>query len=795
MRRYRGNLILNVTGLAIGLTGFLLISFYVFHELSYDRFHENYKNIYRIKVLIQLERSSIDQALTARPMSRVLMSEYPEVEHAARIFRPGVMQVKNEDVRFNEERVLFADSSFFSVFDFKLLRGDPKTVLVNPKSIVITQDYAKKYFGNEDPVGRKLILQSDSNLCTVTGVVQNIPSNSHMKFDILGSLNTINSDRENSGWTNHTVYTYIVLKNGTGRKDFESRLAGIVTKYVGPKIKDVIGITLDEFQRSGNKFEYRLEPLKDIHMKGAPQDRLEPPGSLTNVFIFSLIALLILLIAIINYINLATAMSAGRAKEAGVRKVCGSDKTGLILRFIGESMIIVSIATIIALVLVQVLLPYFNYLTGQDLSMDLLSGYRGILIISGLILFTGTAAGSYPAFILASYNPVAVLKGTLNPGSVSKTLRSILVVFQFTVSVVIIIGAMVIYSQLHFMTSYDIGIDKKNLIIINRSDVLGKQIESFKQQVMQIPGVENAGNTTAFPGKGFFHTAMILGDDPSETTSWINVGSVSYGFAEAMGIKLAEGRFFSKEFGTDTMSVVLNESAMKLLNFKDPLGKYILHPVDHGHADRLKIIGIMKDFNIESLHSGITPVCLTFMPGNYAGYLCIRLNGKNISKTIGSIEKLWTQYTDRQPFQYSFFEDEYDSLYDMEIKSGRIFILFALLAIFIACLGLIGLITYMTDIRRREVGVRKTFGATGSTIVSLFSGEVIILILIASLIAYPIAWTGMRLWLGGFAEKIRVSPLIYIVASLLVLGIGWLSIIYMALKAAATSPAKALGYR
>jgi putative ABC transport system permease protein len=749
MRRYKGNLILNVTGLAIGLTSFLLISLYVYHELSYDRFHENYRNIYRIKVLIQLERSSVDQALTSGLMSRALLTEYPDVEHAVRIYHTRPMVVKYDDVRFIEEKVLFADSSFFNVLDFKLLRGDPKTVLVNPNSIVITQDYARKYFGTEDPLGRKLILQSDSNLCTVTGVVQNIPSNSHLKFDILGSLNTLKYLDAGNAWLNHNVYTYIVLKDGKGKENFESGLTGIVTKYVGPKIKEVLGITLEEFQKSGNNFEYRLEPIKDIHMKGAPQDRLEPEGSMMNVIIFSLIALLILVIAIINYVNLATAMSAGRAKEAGVRKVCGSDKTGLIFRFIGESMIIVAAATLIAMVLVPVLLPYFNHISGKNVSMELLSGYRGILIVSAMILFTGTAAGAYPAFILASYNPVEVLKGTLNPGSVSKTLRSILVVFQFTVSIVIIIGAIVIYSQLHYMTAYDIGIDKSNLIIVNRSDVLGRQIETFRQQLLEIPGVKSSGYSTAFPGKGFYHTAVIPGGDPSETTCWINQGIVSYDYAETMGIKLAEGRFFSREYGTDTMSVILNQSAVKLLNFKDPLGKYILHPNNRDQYDKLKIIGIMKDFNIESLHSGIKPVCLTFMPGNYAGYLCIRLNGINMKEAISSVEKLWAQYSGSQPFQYSFFEDEYNSLYESEIKSGRIFIIFAILAIFIACLGLIGLITYMTDIRRREVGVRKTFGATGSTIVSLFSGEVIMLILIASLIAYPLAWAAIRVWLSA----------------------------------------------
>jgi putative ABC transport system permease protein len=796
MKKHSGYFILNIIGLTIGLTSFLLITLFVINELSYDRFNKNYENIYRIKVIGMMAGSSLDMAVTAPPMSEALLKDYPEVEHAVRLFKSAsnTWLVRYGESRFNEDRVLFADSSFFSVFDFKLLRGDPKTVLANPRSMVLTEKYARKYFGNEDPIGKRISLEADTNLYTITGIVQNVPANSHFKFDMLGSLITLRNSKS-TNWIGHSFYTYIKLKNGIKKSDFESKLPDVVIKYVGPQLKQFIGVTLEDFRKAGNQFAYELEPLKDIHLKGAPQYPLEPSGSLPNVYIFSVIALLTLVIAVINYINLATAKSAGRAKEVGVRKVSGSDTSKLILQFIGESVMTVTIATIIASVLVIVLIPLFDQLTGKEISMQLFSGLKSIPWLLILIIFVGTAAGSYPAFVLASFNPVEVLKGTMSPGSISRKLRGILVVFQFFVSIVIIIGAFVVYSQLNFMTSADMGIEKKNLFIVKRPDVLGNQLESFKEQVLQVPGVEKVGNATAVPGKLYSNNAFFLDDDPTKTTHLIMQDQISFGYPEAMGIKLASGRFFSKEYGTDTLAVLINETAVKSLGLSDPLGKYLLQPSGPGQFVKRKIVGVMKDFNIESMHKKIAPVCLTLMPGNYPGFLCLRLNGNNIQETIKSVEKVWKDYSKNQPFQYSFFADDFNKLYETEIKAGRIFILFSILAILIACLGLIGLITFMTTVRTREIGIRKAYGATKNTVVGLLSKEIIILIIISSFLAYPAAFFGVRMWLEGFAEKVSVSPFIYMFASIIGLAIGWFAIIHQALKAANYNPADALRYK
>ncbi|HEX2975786.1 MAG TPA: FtsX-like permease family protein, partial [Bacteroidales bacterium] len=591
-------------------------------------------------------------------------------------------------------------------------------------------------------------------------------------------------------------YTYIVLKDGISKDATEAKFPELLTKYVGPQIKQFLGITIEDFQKAGNQFSYHLEPLKDIHLRGAVQYPIEPGGSLTNVYIFAIIAFLILVIAIINYINLATAKSAGRAREVGIRKVSGSHKSGLILQFLGESFIIVSIAAVLASLFVLVLTPLFSQLTGKEISTGLFSGYQGYVGLAALIIFVGTAAGFYPAFMLASYKPVDVLKGTMNPGSVSKTMRGILVVFQFAVSIIIIIGAFVVYRQLDFMTSADMGLDKQNLLVVRRPDKLGTKLESFKEQLLSIPGVVKAGNSLAVPGKLYSNNAFLLDDDPTKATHLIYQDAVSYNYAETMGVKLAEGRFFSKEYGNDTLSMVLNEAAVKSLGLSNPIGKYILQPSGRpGNFVKRQVIGIMKDFNIQSMHMKIPPVCYTFMPGNYEGYLCIRLNSNDIQSTIRKIEALWKEYSNRQPFQYTFFDEEFNRLYETEYKAGRLFILFAVLAIFIACLGLTGLITYMTTIRTKEIGIRKTYGGTESSIIALFSREVVVLILISSLFAYPVAFFGIRIWLETFAEKTSVSPLIYLVSSLIGFTIGWFSIMYHAVKAAGYNPSEALRYK
>jgi putative ABC transport system permease protein len=793
MRKQPGYIILNVSGLAIGLTSFLFISLYVIHELSYDRFHKNYKNIYALKVVGRMSGGVLDQAITAAPMAKAMKDDYPEVLAATRVRRMGAWLVKFGENKFNEDGVLFADSTFFDVFDFRLLKGDPKTALVRPRSMILTNEYAKKYFGDLDPMGQKMIVEADTILYTVTGIVQNVPDNSHIKFDMLASMSTYPGQANSQQWVNHNFFTYIVVKEGTNISVLQDKFQEMVTKYVGPQIKQILGYSIEDFKKAGSDFRYAVQPLKDLHLKGPTQYNLEPLGSLTTVYIFAVIAILILIVAIINYINLATAKSAGRAKEVGVRKVAGANKTGLVSQFLGESILIVTLAAVLAVLLVYILTPAFNQLIGKELSTGLFDNITGVVSLIALIVVVGISAGFYPAFVLASFNPVEVLKGTLSPGSMSRKLRGILVVFQFTVSIVIIIGSIIVYNQLNFITKKDLGFKKENLIIVRRPDAFYRQTESFRDQLLQIQGIDKVGFSQQVPGTNFNNNAFFNDEDPEKKTYLLGQAQVSLDFPQALGVQLLEGRFFSREYSTDSLAVLVNEATVKSLGLKDPVGKNILQPRGPQQFQKLKIIGVMKDFNIESMHKAISPVVFTVMNrGGGDQYATIRLTGKDIPATLKGIERTWQTFTTMQPFQYDFFTDTWNNLYSSEMKTGRIFILFSVLAVFIACLGLLGLITYITNKRTREIGIRKTYGASIQVVLRLLSKEVVYLILFSSLIAYPIAYFGSKYWLEGFATKVNISPLIYIFATLIALVIGWLSISYQTIKAANYNPANAL---
>jgi putative ABC transport system permease protein len=796
LRKFRtqpGYILLNVGGLAIGIASFLFITLYVINELSYDRFHKNYENIYRVKIIGRMAGGEINQAITAAPMAQAMLKDYPEVLKATRVRQMGDWLIRFGDKKFNEEGVLFADSTFFNVLDFKLLKGDPQTALVRPKSMILTEEYAKKYFGDQDPMDQRMSVESDTTLYTVTGVVQDVPDNSHIKFDMLASMSTYPDQANNQFWISHSFYTYIVVRDGTDKNNLQKKFQEMAIKYVGPQLKEVTGQTIEDFRKAGNDFSYVLEPLKDIHLKGATQYNLEPPGSPATVYIFAVIAILILIVAIINYVNLATAKSASRAKEIGVRKVSGANKSGLIIQFLGESLIIVTIATLLALLLVFVLTPSFNQLIDKELSMGLIKNLPGMVFLVALIIIIGIASGFYPAFVLASYNPAEVLKGTMSPGSMSKRLRGILVVFQFTVSIVIIIGSIIVYNQLNFMTKKDIGFDKDNLIVIRRVDAFWRQMESFRTQLLEIPGVEKAGFSRAVPGTTFNNNAFFKDDDPEKNTYLLNQTAVSFDFPEALGVQIIKGRFFSHEFGNDTAAVLINEAAVKSLGLQDPVGKYILQPTGPDQWQRLQIIGVMKDFNIESMHESITPVCFTINGGGGGDqFALVRLSGKDIPGTVRAIEKVWDKFTSNMPFQYDFFTDRWNSLYSSEMKTGKIFLIFSFLAIFIACMGLIGLVTYITNKRTKEIGIRKSYGASNLIILNLLSKEVLYLIVISSMLAYPVAYFGSGYWLEGFASRISINPLMYLLATVITLVIGWLSISYQTIKAANYNPANAL---
>jgi len=791
--KHKGYLIINILGLAIGLTSFIFISLYVLNELSYDRFHSKYENIYRVKVKGQLSGQMLDQAITAAPMAKALVADYPEVEQATRVARFGAWLIRYQDKGFNEDNVLFADSSFFNVFDFRLIQGNPSTALVNPRSMILSQSAARRYFGDQDPMGKTLIVESDTVLYKVTGIMEEVPANSHMHFDMLGSLNSIGYSRNNQ-WISHSFYTYFVLKKGTDPVAFENKIQQMIEKYVGPQLKKILGITIADFRKAGDSFGYYLQPLKDIHLKSNIQVEIEPNGSMTYVEIFSIVALFILILAVINFVNLATAKSTSRAKEVGIRKTLGSTRRALMVQFIGESVMLALIATILATILVTFLTPNFNELLGIQIHLGLFTHPAGLFLLLLLAVVVGILAGIYPAFVLASFNPILVLKGMITPGGGSGGLRGLLVILQFIISITIIIGTVVVSRQLKYMLNKELGFDKEQLLVVRRPDALQNHIESLKIELLKNPNISGVANAVAIPGKSHSNNGFLKEDDPEKGTYLLLQNRVSFEYPDVLGLKLVKGRFFSRDYKTDSSAIIINETAVKAFGFLDPIGKNILQPANQGTFTKLPVIGVVKDFNIESLHKPIAPACLTIMRGNQEGYLIIRLKTNNYGGTLAYIEKTWKKYSAMQPFQSFFFDDDFARLYTTEMKIEKIFTLFAILAVFIACLGLLGLITYTSVARTREIGLRKVLGASIPNIIWLLSTEVLKFIVIATIFAWIIAFISTRFWLQSFADHIYVGPMTYILSTLIALMIGWLAISFQAIKVALGNPVEALKY-
>ncbi|HEC41894.1 MAG TPA: FtsX-like permease family protein [Bacteroides sp.] len=792
-----GYTFINVLGLAIGLACSILILLYVNNELTYDKFHEKAERTYRIGVRGQMPGNELNQAVTASPMMEALRSDYPEVEHITRVAKYGGWLCRTGDRIFQEtaENFKFADSTFFDVFNFELLRGDPKSVLQAPRSLVMSERYANKYFGNEDPIGKTLRIEQDTNFYTVTGLMKNVPVNSHFHFEMLGSMCTIGESRS-TNWLNHNYYTYVVLREGADVEQFTVGLNEMVIKYVGPMIEQFIGITLEGFTEAGNSFGYFTQPLLDIHLHSNLQEEIEPNGNPFYVYIFLIIAFLILIIACINFMNLATARATTRSREVGIRKVVGSRRSLLITQFLTESVFLSLIAMAIGIVLVYLLLPGYRNMIRLDLDFNIL---ENSLTIPGLILFAvfvGILSGSYPAFVLASYKPVSVFKPEVNAGSSKSLLRSILVVLQFSMAIVILMGTFFVNRQLSFMQNKDLGFEKNNVLVIHRSDALKEKIDAFKQDLKQNANILEVANSRHIPSmSGWNNVHWLEGMDLSNTILLMTT-YVSHGYGDVLNLELQEGRFHSREMSTDTFGIVINQAAVKSLGLEDPLNTRFIEPGETPEDTRyFPIIGVVKDFHYESMHEDIKPMAIHFMPGNWEGYIMVRMGGGNIPATVDFVQQTWDEFNTDFPFEYSWLDDEYGKLFEPEKRTGQILSVFSILAIFISCLGLFGLISYSTSQRTKEIGIRKTMGASILVVVRLLSKETVSLLAIASVVSFP-AYFVVKGWLQNFAFHVQFNVGLYLVIlfgiSLFVLLIAILTVSYQTYKAAAANPAESL---
>lgn len=789
LRKHPGYTFINVSGLAVGLACSLLILIYVRDEVSYDRFWSHPDRIYRVLMDGKISDRELHAPITPAPMAPTIANEFPEIEASARVFTlSGQTLVARDTRQFLEKRFFYADSSFFRVFGYPMLAGDPRTALKEPHTVVLTQSTAKKYFPEGNALGKMLAI-SDTIDYRVTGIIPDVPSNAHMHFDFLASM-TDYGPAQDQEWVSNNFSTYVLLRPGHKPAETDAKFRPLMKKYAEPQLRQFMNIGWDEFIKAGNRLDYELQPITDIHLKSHLEFETEPNGSMMYVYIFSAIGFFILLIACINFMNLATARSAGRAREVGMRKVLGSTRQQIIRQFLAESAVMSLAALLLAVILVLALVPVFNNLSGKTVGFGSLFTPVTLLVLLGLTLAVALLAGSYPAFFLSSFQPVSVLKGKFDSSRKGVVLRSGLVVFQFAISITLIVSTLVVYNQLNYVRHKSLGFDKEQVLVVKRAGVLDKQFDAFKSALRGNTGIVNVGGATSLPGGLFGQTAYRPEGARSDQTYVMSPMFADYDWAETMGLQMAAGRDFSRDFPTDTAAFVINEAAARVLGWKEPVGKNLERLGDDTNG---KIIGVVRDFNFASLHDEIGPLVIQLSKGALP-YVTVRVKPGDVAGTIAFVQKQWETFAPGQPFDYSFLDADFDALYKKDQQLGQIFTVFAVLAIVIACLGLFGLASFTTQQRTKEIGVRKSLGASVPGIVVLLSKEFTKLVAIAFVVAAPIAWFAMHRWLQDFAYRTNIGILTFVAAAIIALLIAWLTVSYQSIKAATINPVQALRY-
>lgn len=788
LTRHVGYFTVNALGLAIGMASFIFISMYLYHELSYDRFHSQHSSIYRVSndAVIRGERNH--QATTSVPMAGELLANFPEIKKATRIAKEQSMLIGTAGKQIIEENILFSDSSFFEVFDFKLLHGNPKTALRNPNSMVLSESYARKYFGDIVPLGQTLTSDNGQTEYIITGVVQDTPPNSHIKFDMVGSINS-HKKWNGSNWVGSGVHTYVLLGDQASVRELEERSLDIFYAKMAPQIEYYTGLKIAEWMAAGNSVFYRFTPIADIHLKSDALGELEPGGNYTYMMIYGLIGCIILVIAIFNFVNLATAHSSTRAREVGVRKVIGSTKKWLVYQFLIESVLVSVVSTVIACAVVTILTSSFEELVGHRLGFTLYSSYWNILILLGLSIFIGVLAGFYPAFVMSGFRPLGMIKERAFGKRSSPWLRDVLVTMQFASSIIIILAVMVVYSQLSFMREKHLGFDKEQVLVLGRPDWLGDKVEVLKTEMLKDPNVMSVSTSKTVPGKSYSIRSYRKKDNP-ETFLFLN-NQVDYDHMDLLGLELTAGRFFSKEFSADSNAVIINEAAALALGFEHPVGQPMTSAFKKGRI--LRIIGVVKNYNFESLHKSVAPLTLELSESNDSRYFGLKMkNNQSVTSTTDRLAALWESYTGDKPMIYFFLDEEYQKLYSSEVSTSKILLLFAFLAVFIAVMGIVGLMTYMTNTKQKEIGVRKVLGASSISIIRLLSINVLKLLLISVIFSWPLAYVLSIYWLENFAVRIAISPWWYIGATLMVVLIVCTAILSRTRQAALANPVDAI---
>ncbi len=779
LKKYKFYSFINIVGLAIGMACCVLILLWVQDEISYDRFHEQGDNIYRVIVENHSTDQVYDQWQSPGPLAPALKKEFPEIIKSTRYFKnPNEVLIRYNDTKFMEAGLSMADPDLFKIFTFSFVRGEPRKALSDHMSIVITEEIAEKYFGSEDPIGKTLNMSKELNF-TVTGVIKKLPPNSHFRFDFLVPVEMIKDNELGKetleSWNIYFFETYILLQKG------------ILFQGLNQKIYNYLkGRTVEAL-----KIFLHLQPLKSTHLYSSEiQPRMSAQGDIQYVYIFSIIALFILIIACINFMNLTTARHANRAQEVGLRKVVGANRTELLKQFFGESILLSFISLVLAAALVELFLPAFRSLTGKHLTMFYAGNIKIIFAVIAIALFTGFLSGIYPAIFLSSFQPVTIFRGSYKLRGGGSLFRKILVVIQFSFSILLIICTIVVSSQVNYMRNYELGFDKEYLIYIPMRGELGEKYESLKNELLKNPEIINVTAASNIPLRGASRsgpTDRWKGKKPDKSLPWKLI-SVSYDYAETLNLKMIQGKNFSKEFSSDNSNAVINETAAKAIGTESPIGLQFTF-----WADEYTIMGVVEDYHYFPLNYEIRPLILAFKPEQYQ-YILFKIRSKNIPDTLAYIERICKKFEPYYPVEYHFVDEAYDTLYRNERRLGNIFKYFALLAISISCLGLFGLASFVAEQRTKEIGIRKALGAPVGGIVLLLSKEFTKWVLLANIIAWPIAYYAMAKWLENFAYRMDIRLWIFVISGALAFIIAIITVIFQAAKAALANPVDALRY-
>lgn len=802
LRKHSFYTMINVMGLAIGIASCLIIVTYVINETSFDKHHKDWERIYRVDDEIKFGPNHLRLGVAPAPLADAFRHDFPEVESICRFWSNGSMLVKRVDQNIKETRAIFADSSIFSVFTIPFLEGNPKLALRDPYTMVISKHAAEKYFPNEDPLNQTLILENKDSY-KIVGVYEDMPETSHFRFDIMLALVSTPYNKDGN-WLSNNFSTYLKLRAGADPKALEAKFPHMVDIYCGPQARMALGgeFTMEQFRASGNKLEFSLRPIADIHLHSDMMGELGVNSSITYIYLFGAIALFILIIACINFMNLSTARSANRAKEVGVRKVMGSLRFHLVRQFLTESVMLSFFSFLLALAIAWMALPSFNKLANKELFFPFGDpAFWGVLMLAAVAV--GVVAGVYPSFFLSAFKPVNVLKGNLSLGLKSGWVRSVLVVFQFFISIILIIGTLAVNRQLDFIQQKRIGFNKDQVIIIKDAYGLGDQLESFKEEALKDSKIVSGTISGFLP---------VAGTSRSDNTFWpegvqptqenlisLQCWRVDHDYVKTLGMSITDGRDFSRDFKSDSNAVILNHAALKLFGItENPIGKAIStwgenptdKPFDQVKFAKFTVIGVLEDFNYESLRENIGAVGLFLQRSR--GLISFRFKAQDTQDVIKSLQETWQKIAPGMPFAYSFLDQDFESMYSAEQRLGRIFTVFAGLAIIIACLGLFALTAFTAEQRTKEIGIRKVMGASVGSIIVLLSKEFGKLILVAFVFAVPIAWYSISTWLDTYTYHTTIGILIYGGAGLGSFLIAWLTMGYQSFRAATSDPVRAL---